>query len=194
MSCHATAPQSGGMAVCGLCGSEAAGGAGGGLLVLPQKRCGDKLKVTFGSKKKHRAGPILSLLESAECSMLSVEQSATTSVKDVRYLLLAKHEGTFTRFRLHAKFVQYAPLAVGDEVMFNFPNEAIVPPDMQPVITPNTIAVIQETHCHGTDEALSQYVVNVCLQGPEMYIASFTVLRCHLYYIKRCADLIMHAA
>jgi len=129
MSWHATSAQTDNIAVGGvfsgvLCCSDAVGGGGGGgggLLALPQKRCGDKLKVTFSSKKKCRAGPNLSLLESAECSMLSVEESAPTSPQDVRYLLLAKHAGTYTHIRLHAKFVQFAPLAVGDEVMFNFP-------------------------------------------------------------------------
>jgi len=65
---------------------------------------------------------------------------------------------------------------------------------MHPVITPKTIAVIQEKHTHETDEALSEYAVKVYLPGSELSIASFTVLRSHLYYIKRCADLILHSA
>jgi len=120
-----------------------------------------------------------------------------TSPQDARYLLLAKHAGTYSQIRLHAKFVQFAPLAVGDEVMFNFPTGAVfqkVPSEMHPVITPTTIAVIQKKHSHETNEALSEYAVKVYMAGSELSIASFTVLRCYLYYIKRCADLIMHAA
>ena len=172
-------------------GNIAVGGVFDGNAAMPRKRCGDKLKVAFGAKKKRRAGPILSLLESADCSLLSMEESASTSPPEERCLLLAKHDGKFTRIRLLAKFVKYAPLAVGDEVMFNFPDDASEPSGMQAVITPNTVAVIQRYCAHATDEALSEYTVRVCLPGAELSVAVFTVLRRHVYYIKRCPGLVM---
>jgi len=200
MPWHATSSESYSVLRCSdvIIGGGGGGGVGGGggLVLLPQKRCGDKLKVMFSAKKKRRGGPFLCQLESAECSMLSVEESVPTSPQDARYLLLAKHAGTYSQIRLHAKFVQFAPLAIGDEVMFNFPTGAFfheVPSEMQTIVTPKTIAVIQHKLAHETNEALSEYEVTVYLPAPELRIASFTVLRCYLYYIKRCADLIMHA-
>jgi len=174
--------QSGNIAVAGVLDGNAA---------MPRKRCGDKLKVVFGAKKKRRAGPILDLLESADCSLLSIEESASTSPPDEQYLLLAKHEGKFTRIRLLAKFVQYAPLAIGNEVMFNFPDEASEPLGMHEVITPNTVAVVQRYSAHATDEALSEYTVRVCLPVAQLSVAVFTVLRSHVFYIKRCPGLVM---
>jgi len=65
---------------------------------------------------------------------------------------------------------------------------------MHTVITPNTVAVIQRHCTHETDEALSEYTVKVPLPGAELSVVVFTVLRSHLYYIKRCPGLVMRSA
>jgi len=161
--------------------------------VFDRKRCGDKLKFRFSDRKKARNHDFgLDVLAAAPCTLLSIIDDSNVSDNNVRYQVLAKQAQKFTHVRLMGKYLTYAELDVGDEVMFNFCEKAHKLPLPRTLtdflVGPETVAIVLECVEKNTDEALSVYWVRFA--HPAFAVCDdFCVLRSQIFYVKRTAEM-----
>jgi len=163
--------------------------------VCVRKRCGDKVRLSFSQRKKSRTPDFdFVSLEEGKGSVLSVVNTVPT--RSIRYHVLVKgtHAGAeYTRLNVPEKFVLYAPLAEGDEVMFALNEESMWKINTRGCgevnLARDSVAIVQEClQTDTTDEAESIYTLRLSVRGiskGEM----FWVFRNEIHYIKRCAEM-----
>jgi hypothetical protein len=163
--------------------------------VCGRKRCGDKVRLSFSQRKKSRTPDFdFVSLEEGKASVLSLVDTVPT--RSIRYHLLVKgtHAGAeYTRVNVPEKFVLYAPLAEGDEVMFALNEKTMSKINTRSCgevnLARDSVAMVQE--CLQTDiidEAESIYTLRQSVGGiPKGEM--FWVFRKEIHYIKRCAEM-----
>jgi len=169
--------------------------------VFKRKRCGDKVLLCFSQRKKARTPAFnFASLEHGECSVLCVIADNTPSVHSIRYEVLVKNSlfgTTYTRVNVPDKFVRYAPLVQGDEVMFNFGDDIMRKINADSCgdvrLLRDSVGVIQEClQRNADDEGDSVYVIRLVVCGKEEGDV-FWAQRTEIRYIKRCVEMQLQA-
>ena len=165
--------------------------------VFERKRCGDKVLLCFSQRKKARtSGFNFASLESAECSVLSVIPDNTPSAHSIQYEVLVKNSlvgTTYTRVNVPDKFVLFAPLVQGDEVMFNFGKDTMRTINAESCgdvrLLCDSVGVIQAClESNANDEGDSVYAMRLVVSGGAEG-GVFWAKRREIRYIKRCVEM-----
>jgi len=165
--------------------------------VFERKQCGDKVLLCFSQrKKKRKSGFDFASLESAECSVLSVIPDNTPSPHIIRYEVLVKNSlvgTTYTRVNVPDKFVLFAPLAQGDEVMVNFDKDTTCTINAESYggvhLLRDSVGVVQAClESNAKDEGDSVYVMRLVVPGEAAGDVFWAICR-EIRYIKRCVEM-----
>jgi len=163
--------------------------------VCGRKRCGDKVRLCFSQRKKAKTPSFdFVSLEKGQGSVLSVINTLPTHSN--RYYVLVKGPfagAEYTQVNVPEKFVLYASLTEGDEVMFTLNEESMWKINTRSCgavnIALNSIAVVQEClNTDASDEAESIYTLRLSVGG-KLEGELFWVFRNEIHYIKRCAEM-----
>ena len=162
----------------------------------PGKRCGDKVRLCFGERKKAKTPSFdYTALEAGQSSVLSVVD--TDPSHSIRYLVLVKGPFAgkdYTRINVPDRFVFYDVLAEGDEVMFVSAENSMWKVNERSCgavknITRDSVAVVQECLQEDTNnEGQSIYTLRLSVRG-SLEGECFWVFRCEIHYIKRCVEM-----